>query len=464
MPLRCPKDFHMATSLAAVGSGLDIPTIVSQLVAAERKPSADRINRQGTDATAKFSALSSIKSSLSSLQSALEAVGKSADAPAYTAKVPDKSGFSATIVADAASGKTEATAGTYNVEVLSLAQTQKLSSGAFEATAPVGSGVLNIAWGGESLDVAIDDGSTLSSIATAINKAAGGKGVNATIITANDGQHLVLNAVDAGTEGALTLTASGGDGGLSALTWDGTAGGLSQTVAASNARVRVDGFERESSSNSISDLIPGVTLALDAAEEGSVKTLTISQDNTPLKIDIQGFVSAYNASVNLLKKSSAYDAEKDQASVLTGDAMVRGLQQQLRNQLSANVIDLKDLGLAINKDGTLAFDTASFDKAIASNPEAANALLGKDGKLATSMSTLLKSNLDSTGSLTQRTDSVNKQIKQLEKDLDELDLRMEKVSARYTAQFTAMDSLVAQMQGTSNYLSQQLSALSNASK
>ena len=456
----------MATSsLSAVGSGLDIAAVVSQLVAAERKPAATRINSQGTAATAKLSALGSIKSSLSSLQTTLEALGKSAEAPAFRASVPEKSGFSATIVTDPATGKSVATPGSYEVEVLSLARNQKLTSGAFPAGAVTdGPGTLSIEWGEGSIDVATGEGDTLADIAKAINLAADGKGVSATIITADDGQHLVLNAVGAGSAGALTITASGGGGTLAALTWDGSQGGLSQTVPATNARVRVDGFERESSTNSISDLIPGVTLNLDKAEEGSTKTLTISRDNSPLKIDMQAFVSAYNASVSLLRNSSAYDAEKDAASVLTGDALVRGLQQQLRSQLSANVIDLKGLGLVINKDGTLAFDTGAFDKTMAENPNAAANLLGKDGALSSSLSTLLKSNLDSTGTLTQRTDALNKQIKKLEKDLDDLDLRMEKVSARYTAQFTAMDSLVAQMQNTSNYLAQQLSALSSSSR
>ncbi len=449
-----------SSSLSVVGSGLDIPTLVSQLVANERKPAADRINTQGSTVTAKLSALGSIKSSLSSMQSALDALVKGASNQAYKTSVPEGSGFGATVVTDATTGKTLAVAGSYNVEVLSLAQPQKLSSGAFAADAAVGDGTLKIAWDDKSIDVEIKPDSTLADIAAAINKSANGKGVNATVITASDGQHLVLNAVDAGTKGALTVSASGGNGGLSALTWDGTSGGLAQTVAATNARVRVDGFERESSSNSISDLIPGITLNLNKAEEGTTRTLTVSQDNAPLKINLQAFVSAYNASVNLLKNSSAYDATNKRASTLTGDSLVRGLQQQLRGQLSANVVDMKALGLTINTDGTLALNASTFDKTLAENPNAATRLLGKDGTLSDGLSKLLKSNLDTgTGTLTLRTDALNKQIKKLEKDLDDLDARMEKVSARYTRQFTAMDSLVAQMQGTSNYLAQQLAAL-----
>ena len=447
-------------SLASVGSGLDIPTLVSQLVANERKPAANRINTQGAAATSKFSALSNIKSSLGSLQTSLEALTKGANVQGYKATVPEGSGFGATVVTDASTGKTTAMPGNYNVEVVSLAQAQKLSSGAFAANAVVGDGTLTIAWGDQTLDVTINADSKLSDVAAAINKAANGKGVSATIITANDGQHLVLNAANAGTEGTLTISASGGNGGLAALTWDGNAGGLSQIQATTNARVRVDGFERESSSNSISDLIPGVTLNLTKAEEGTVKALTVAQDNSALKINLQAFVSAYNATTNLLKSSSAYDSTTNKASTLTGDSMVRGLQQQLRNQVGGNVVELKSLGVTINKDGTLAFNGSAFDKTMGENPDAAAALLGKDGKLSTSLSGLLKSNLDSTGTLTQRTDALNKQIKKLEKDLDSLDARMEAVSARYTKQFTSMDSLVAQMQSTSNYLSQQLSALS----
>ena len=177
---------------------------------------------------------------------------------------------------------------------------------------------------------------------------------------------------------------------------------------------------------------------------------------------MEGFVSAYNASVTLLKNASAYDATNDKASVLTGDSMVRGLQQQLRGQLSANVLDMKELGLTITKDGTLALDASTFDKAMAKNPAAAEALLGKSGKLYEGVNGILKSNLDTgTGTLVQRTDALNKEIKKLEKQLDELDKRMEKVSARYTAQFTAMDTLVSQMQSTSSYLSQQLSSSSS---
>ncbi len=443
-------------ALNVIGSGLDIPTLVSQLVAAERAPTAKRINDVGSATTAKLSALGTIKSSLSSLQGALGSLGKSAGVPSYKATVPDGAGFTAST----SDGSIQ---GSYQVEVVSLSQAQKLTSGAFQKDQSIGEGSLTLEWGDTSIDVQISAAHKLEDIAKDINAAAGGKGVTASVITADDGQHLVLNAVNGGKDGAIKVSATGT--GLSALTWDGAAGGLNQTVEATDAVVRVDGFERTSSSNSIADLIPGVTLTLTKAAEGTKTTLTVSQDNSPLKTSLQAFITAYNATNNVLKSSSAYNATSNSAAALTGDSMVRGLQQQLRNLVSSNVADLKTLGVSIATDGTLSLDSGAFDKALAADPVAANVLFGTEGKLTSSLNTILESQLDSsTGTLIQRTETLNKQIKKLEKDLDDLDLRMEKVSKRYTAQFTAMDKLVAQMQSTSDYLTQQLASLSNMTK
>lgn len=450
------------SSLSAVGSGLDIPTLVSQLVAAERQPTENRINNAGAAATMKLSALGSIKSSLSSLQSSLDSLGKSADERAYRATIGEGAGFSATILANTATGSTTAASGSYQVEVVSLATSQKLSSAGFVDGSAPGHGTLSIGWGSQSIDVTINQGASVPDIAAAINSAAGGKGVVATVINATDGQHLVLSAVETGTDGKLRVTSTGGDGGLSAFTWDDTGGNLTENVAASNAVVKVDGFERTSSKNTVTDMIAGVSLTLTKAELGKTVSMKIEPDTSPLKINIQAFVSAYNASVGVLRSSSAFNAESGSSSALTGDSQVRGLQQQLRNLISNNVVDLKAIGVAISKEGTLSFDSVAFDARSASDPTAAATLLGTKGRVFEGFSALIKSNIEGTnGAINQRTDSLNKQIRNLESEFEKLDLRMDNVRMRYTAQFTAMDTLVAQMQSTSNYLTQQLASLSS---
>ena len=436
----------MASVISTSSSGLDIPTVVSTLVSRQKDPEQARINKAGTAATTQLSAISQIKSSMTTLKSALDKVVSSADTNAYKASVPTDAGFTATTTSSAAPGN-------YSVEVVSLASAQKLASGAFTADATVGSGTLTIGYGDKSITVDISGTDKLTDIAAAINKAAGGKGVTASVVTANDGQHLVFNAVDTGTKGALTVSAS--DPSLSALTFGaGVTGGLTQQVAAADALVRVDGFERTSSSNTVTDIVPGVVLNLTKAAEGTKVTLGVTADTSGLKGNLTAFAAAYNTANPLLKNSSSYNAETRTASALTGDSLVRGLQQQLRGQVSGSISELKALGLTIDKDGVMSFDGGKFDTAIAADGGAAAEALGKDSKFGSGLTKLLDANVNvNNGTLTLRSDSLNKQIKGFEADLDNLDARMEKLTDRYTAQFTAMETMISKMQGATGSLS-----------
>lgn len=444
----------MATSsFSSVGSGMDVAAVVKTLVAAQRAPQENRINADGTASSAKLSALSTIKGALSNLQTAMNAIAKSADKSAVKATVAEGAGYTASVTESA-------TAGNYSVEVVKLAERQKLTSAAYADDAVVGDGTLTIGYGDKTLNVTVAENSKLSDVAAAINRAAGGSGVTASVVSADDGDHLVLNAVDSGTKGALTISSAGGNGGLAALTYSsGGSGGLTQTVAATDAIVRVDGFERTSSSNAIADLVPGVTLNLTKAAAGTKYALTIANDSTSLKANLTAFVTAYNTANTLLKSSSAYDATNNKASALTGDSMVRGLQQSLRKQVSDNTSDLKALGVTIDKNGAMSFDSAKFDSAMASDPASAKAMFGTDGSFTAGMKTVLDSNLDATtGTLSQRTASLNKHITDLTSQLTNLDKRMETLTTQYTARFTAMDTIVAKMQSISQGLAQQFSS------
>ncbi len=446
------------SSLFAVGSGLNIPKIVSQLVAADRAPTENRINNQGTAATAKLSALSTIKSAMSNLQSALTTLNTNLSTPVFKSSVAEGAGFTA-------STTSTATAGSYEIEVLSLARGNKLTSTAFASDELVGAGSLQLSFGDTQLDVTVGADATLSSVAREINRVAGGKGVTASVITSDSGQHLVLSATGTGAGNAVTLSASG-DGRLGELSWDGSAGGMQQTIAASQAQVKIDGQLRSGDSNTFTDLVEGMTISLTKETAGQSHKLSIETDSSLAKSSLQTFVSTYNATLTALKSTSSYNAETKTASALTGDSMVRSLQNQLRNIMgSSNVAELKALGITVAKDGSLSFSSSQFDKTQAEQPELAASLLGKEGRLSSSLNSLLESNLDSgKGLLTQRTDTLNKQISKLERELDDLDVRMDKAYERYTKQFSAMDTLVAQMQNTSSYLTSQLANLSKQTR
>lgn len=438
-------------AISATGSGIDIPSLVASLVSASRAPTEKRITTAGTAVNAKLSAVGQVRSSMANLQTALNRLTSSADKPAFKATVPADAGFTAV----AASG---AVPGTYSVRVDALAGAQKLASAGYAADATPGSGTLQFAWGEDGrLDVEIDEGATLTDIANAVNRAAGGKGVGATVVTSSQGQHLVFTAAGTGIANALAITADGGDGGLQALT-TGAGGALTQTVAASDAVVFVDGLERRSSSNSVSGLVPGTTLELTRVTDGT-QTLRIAQDNEALSADVASFVTAYNSVLSTLKSSSAYNPTTKAAAALNGDSLVRTLQQQLRTQIGEHSEGLKALGITAGKDGQLSFSASDFSAAIAARPDAATALFGAEGAYTTKLSTVLKDNLDSIGgSLVKKTEGLNKQVSDLEKQLDALDTRMTRLSSLYTAQFTAMEMMVVQMQSSSSSLNSLLSS------
>lgn len=463
------------SSLYAVGSGLDIPTIVSQLVTAERAPAENRINNQGVAINAKLSALGTIKSALGNVQSSLKTVTEAISTPSWKTTVAEGAGFTA-------STTSSATGGSYQIEVKQLATAQKLASAAFQADEKVGAGTLALAIDDRTWDIEVADDMNLAALARQINRVVDGKGVTASVITSDKGQHLVLTSTESGTAGQISILATpavpepGEDPDANRLMLLATpqSGDPAQdpdnptrmvtVIEAVDAEVLIDGQKRTGSSNTFTDLVEGVTINLTKAEEGKSFNLAVAADSTAAKTSLSAFVSTYNAALGTLKSASNYNSETKTASALTGDAMVRGLQAQLRAIFGGdNVSDLKALGISIAKDGTLSFDSAAYEKTRAEQPSLADSVLGKTGRLSTRLEGLLKNNLDSgTGLLTQRVDTLNQQIKKLEKEFDDLDARMEKVSQRYTAQFTAMDSLVAQMQSTSNYLTQQLANLSSS--
>lgn len=453
------------SSLYAVGSGLDIPTIVSQLVAADRSPIENRINTQGTAATSKLSALGTIKSGLSNIQSSLKSLNEALSTPTFKTTVAEGAGFTA-------SSTSTATTGSYNIEVVSLAKAQKLTSEAFASDKLLGSGTLTLTIGEKTLEIASAADTTLASLAREINRVSEGKGVTASVITTDAGQHLVLSATETGDAGAISLSAVMADGEtepdnvLSQLTWDKatTTGTLRQSIEPTKAKVLIDGLERTGSSNSFTDLIEGVTITLTKETSGTPHNVSLATDSTQAKTAMQAFVASYNSAMTVLRSSSSYNSETKTSSALTGDSMVRGLQNQLRSIIGgANINDLKPLGLSVSKDGTLSFDSSAFDKTRSEQPELAAAVFGKEGRITTTLNTLLTNNLDSAkGTLVLRTETLNKQIKKLEQELDDLDARMLRNKERYTKQFTSMDSLVASMQSTSNYLTQQLANLSSS--
>lgn len=381
----------MAISSPGVGSNLDVNSIVSQLMGIERQP-INVLDRKEASFQAKLSAYGTLKSALSTFQSSVRALSDISKFQTLSATPSDATVFSA-------SASSSAVAGSYSVMATQLAQAQKLSSAGFaNATDTVGTGTITIAYGTTAgavftantakaaQTVTIDAAhSSLSGIRDAINAA----NINVTATIINDGSvgtpnKLVLTSKDTGADNSLKITVADttdasniDNAGLSQVAFDpaggaGTGKNLTQTIAAQNALLTVDGITGISkSSNTISDVVQGVTLTLAKAGTSS---LTVARDTASVQAAVGAFVNAYNAINKSVVDLTAYNATTKTGALLQGDAAARSIQNQIRSVVSSSVTALggnltllSQVGVSFQKDGTLALDATKLQTAITNN-------------------------------------------------------------------------------------------------
>ncbi len=232
--------------------------------------------------------------------------------------------------------------------------------------------------GGAAVNIAIDSSNnTLAGIRDAINDA--DAGVTASIINDGTTNRLVLASKTSGSVGAIgvTVTDNGGAGippappyALSSL----ASASLVTTQAADNANLTINGIAITRSTNTISDAIDGLTLNLakgTLATPGTA-TVTVAKNTGAVTSAVNAFVKAYNDAIGQIKSMTAYDAANKKASVLTGDSTARSIQSQLSNLVQANITGiaggisrLSDIGIALQKDGTLTTDSSKLSAALA---------------------------------------------------------------------------------------------------
>lgn len=456
----------MATiSSLGVGSGLDINSLVKQLVAAERAPKESRLTRDDAKLTAEFSALATLKGALSGLQAASRAL-RDADSFALTrAVVGDEAFFTA-------SGTGEAVPGSYDIRVEQLATAARLGSGAYPggASSTVGTGTLTVSVGTSSFDVVItEDTDSLAQVRDAINSAAGNTVVRATLIGDANGSYLSLSSLATGAANAITVGATGATAGLQTLVDDLNDFDAIVDVAAQDAIVHVSGYEIHGSTNAITGAIDGVTLSLKkATADGETVSLSVQRDEAAIQKKAENFVAAFNAVAQQVKSLGRYDAATKTAGTLLGDSMLRSVDTQLRRMLSEPVAGitgsyrtLTSLGIELTAGGTLQLDATKFRAALAADPDAVGRAFSSESGVAVRVSTFLDERLASSGEFAARDARLSAQRRRLEQDREALEARMVVVQQRYLKQFTAMDSMLAQLQSTSSYLTQQLEGLAN---
>jgi flagellar hook-associated protein 2 len=452
------------------GSQIDVQSLVSQLVAAERKPLDDQVLRAKSRVTTQISATSALLGALSSFQSALNGLKTTTVFSGRSTSSTDTSILTASATASAVPGR-------YDVVVDRLASAHQISSNAFAqgSSQVVGTGTLSVSLGSTSFNVNIDGtNNTLAGIRDAINAASDNPGVTATLITAADGAHLVLTSSKTGASNAIQVTQSGGDGGLAQLEYtNSNQANYTQLRAAQDSRVLVAGtYEATSSTNVIDGVIDGVSLNLVSAKPGTTVSVEVTFDKTGAKEKVNQFVAAYNQLRGMMNRLGGYDAASKTAGPMLGDALLSSIDAEIRRTLSSPVDaadpavqTLADIGVTTQKDGTLKVDATKLDSALANNFDGVARLFGTEGTgVAARLHSQISSRLADGAGIDLRNESLQAEQRALQKKADDINARMQIVQQTYLKQFTRLDTLLSSLSSTSAYLSQQIEALSNMNK
>ncbi len=432
-------------SSTGIGSGLDINGIVTSLTTAAGLAQNTQLSDRKSALTAQVSAYGTFSSALATLQATLTTLRTPSTLAGRTATVSDDKVASGSATSSAIPAQ-------YSIQVQNLATAASLASKPVASGATsIGTGTLTIAVGGTSASISIDStNNTLAGIAAAINGAPNNPGAN-----------------------AITVTQSGGDGGLAKLTYGPTNNvtNLTQTQAATDANFSVNGFAATSASNQVTSVISGVTLnLLGTTAVDTPATLTIGNDTTGAQTSIGTFVTALNGLITSIQSLTSYDPSTQTAGPLLGNATLQSFQNQLSNILdqvkSGNTsagTSLASLGITASTQGTYNTNTDTLGNALTASLASVGSFFGGANGIATQLNSLINGYTQGGGLL----DSINKGLQSsltdVAKQQTALNARLATYSATLTKEYNAMDTAVALLKQTQTYLTAEFNPNSGTS-
>jgi len=454
----------MATSsivnTLGAGSGIDVKSLAQSLVDAEKTPKKERIDDKIAKTEAKITGYSAVKYALSTLKTAF---GKLNDAS-------DFSSINPTNTQPAAFGVTAsstAEAGTYSIEVLQTALAQRTASSNFADRATVLNGgtafKLNLSIGGVSKGAIDVTTATPAGMVSAINGAK--LGVTAQLINTGNGFNVVVTGETGAAQNfSLTSQITGTNNPVSGVSFE------TQLQTATNARFKVNGLEVNRSSNTVNDVIDGITLNLFTNTNGAAR-LDLNRDTAGIKSNVQGLVKAYNDFEETLKILGDRASEVEEfGGVLAGESLLQSVRNQVRDMITANsttpgttIVAARNVGLSIDRYGKLTLDESKLDTALQNNFGEVSTMFsaGTNNQsiyspapagLAGDAINSIEKMLLSTGLIDTQSKSATSQIAKYKEELTALDERMEKLMTRYMSQFSVMESIV----GNSNSMRESL--------
>lgn len=442
-----------------MGSGIDTVKLVADLAAASREPKIERMATLTQANQTRISAMAKARSNLEGFADSLELMVSDGTLRSL-ATSSDESVISVTARSGLNADHINAS---FVVSQLARAQTN-FSAIVADKAAPIGQGTMTLSVDGQNFAITIDSSNdSLTGLAQAINSS--GSGVTASLISDQGGVHLVLKG-QTGAANSFSLTAdAGGDANLANFATDG---GMQVGQTATNAEFTVDGIAYSRSTNTVDDVLEGLSISLKKASPGQLVDIGATRPLDMLRQTVGDFVDVFNQ-----LKDSITEASK-LSGVTTG---MRQLEQELTSMISkmltshGSINKLTDIGVSINRDGKLTLDTAKLDRVLANDAGAVEAMFNplrdathnsnSDPGIAGVLDALRDKAVASGGvidrisnSLQQRSDSLTEQLQKIEDREAAYKKRLEK-------QYSGLDAKLAAYKATQSYLEQQIEIWNN---
>lgn len=436
------------TFFGGIASGIDSRALIDSILGVESIPLLRLEARQQRLQQAR-SIFLDLDSKVDALRSAADAIDTAAEIGSFTASSSDETTLTAT-----ASGS--AAVGVYTIEVSTLAAARTTQSTAEGArTNTIGSGSIDFTVNGTTTTVNIGAGDDLDAVATSINAASAG--VRATVVEETAGSfRLLLESTDSGTTNAFTVDATG-------FTASGSFSFVSggDLVSAADASFTFNGLSVTRSTNSVTDLVEGLTLDLAKANPGNPVTVTVSADAAGLRDKIQTFVDAYNEVVDTIGAQQTLDDEGNPSTDLFSDSSLRSIEGVLRTAIETTTTgtgsefsSLAALGIRSDANGRLSIDTDSFDDAVSADFDGIISLFADDttGVAANFQSAADAISAPGSGLIAGRISSIDSQLLKLTDRIRTLESRLDERETRLVDQFGALEQLVGGFQSQGSAL------------
>ena len=500
----------MAISSPGVGSGLDINSIVTQLTAVEKQPLV-QLQQNASKLQTKLSSFSTVKSQLASVQDAAQ---KLLDTDTWGAKTFTSS--SSSVVTGSAGTGAKASSFKVRVGQLATVQTERSTIPVSRITgsdgqlrektvSELGGGAGQIVItpnSGSEIDIDVVATDTLSTIANKINEITAESGVQAFVVTGDSGQSLLLSGTKTGTSNTFSVTETMGSGIISGLSQIQPAGNATLYINANDsfngdgtvASIPYGGIAVTSSTNTVSDAIPGVNLNLLSATTSNVQ-ITVGTDTDTIKTKIQGFQDAYNTLVGNLLDLTKYDATTKKAGALQADGTAVGLLSLLRTMVSSTapqatydyateskrITRLSDVGLQVQQNGLLTTNSTKLTNSLNNldnlkiffyqykTPEivngvdvAATATSARDGfttnenGFARRFRDFARTANGIQGTVSLKNDAIQSAINRNSDDQDKMNTKIAEYQKRLYKQYSSLDSKMGSLNGLSSFVSTQV--------